>query len=66
EALAEGFTGFLKLAGMPTNLSTAVAGGINDGMLQTLANEATQQWTATFNPRTMDAEAFQQVYRNAL
>ena len=66
EALAEGFTGFLKLAGMPKNLSTAVAGGINDGMLQTLANEATQQWTATFNPRTMDAEAFQQVYRNAL
>ena len=66
EALAEGFTGFLKLASMPKNLSTAVAGGINDGMLQTLANEATQQWTATFNPRTMDAEAFQQVYRNAL
>ena len=66
EALAEGFTGFLKLAGMPTNLSAAVAGGINDGMLQTLAMEATQQWTATFNPRTMDADAFQQVYRNAL
>ena len=66
DALADGFTRFLRLAGMPTNLSTAIKVGIDDGMVKTLANEATQQWTATFNPRTLDAAAFQQIYRNAM
>ena len=66
EALADGFTDFLRLAGMPTSLSTAVPVAIDDGIMKTLANEATQQWTGTFNPRTMDTEGFQQIYRNAM
>ena len=34
--------------------------------LDRLAAEAAQQWTGSFNPRTMDVAAFVQVYRNAL
>ncbi len=66
EALADGFTEFLRLASMPTTLSSAIAGPISDGIMNTLANEAAQQWTGTFNPRTMDADGFQQIYRNAM
>jgi len=30
------------------------------------AQEASQQWTGTFNPRKMEVADFQQVYRNAM
>ena len=66
ESLADGFTQFLRLAGMPINLSTAIASGIDSKMMMTLSNEAAQQWTGTFNPRTMNVDAFQQIYRNAM
>ena len=66
EALAAGFAGLLSLAEMPGSLREAVSEPIGDKMLATLASEAAQQWTGTFNPRTMSADAFEQVYRNAM
>ncbi|MEZ6131018.1 MAG: iron-containing alcohol dehydrogenase [Planctomycetaceae bacterium] len=66
EALADGFAEFLIAADMPTSLSVAVARELSDTTLQTLSIEASQQWTATFNPRTMNPAAFEEVYRNAL
>ncbi|HAD58293.1 MAG TPA: alcohol dehydrogenase [Planctomycetaceae bacterium] len=64
-ALADGFTDLLRTAGMPTRVSDAVSEPLTDEMIRTLADEAALQWTGTFNPRRMDAEAFVQVYRNA-
>lgn len=64
-ALADGFTNLLETAGMPTSVSAAVSTPLSDETIQTLADEAALQWTGTFNPRRMDAEAFVQVYRNA-
>lgn len=66
EALASGFANLLRLAGMPTALSDAIPDGIDDNLMQTLAAEAAEQWTGTFNPRTMDADSFGRVYRNAM
>ena len=64
--LAEGFTEFLRLAGMPVSVSQAIDAEADGFALDRLAAEATQQWTGTFNPRTMDVAAFAQLYRNAL
>ena len=66
DQLAEGFTEFLRLAGMPVSVSQAIDVKADGIMLERLAAEATQQWTGTFNPRTMDVAAFAQLYRNAL
>jgi alcohol dehydrogenase len=67
EALASGFTNLLEAAQMPLNLAQALQPrNIDDELLQTLATEASQQWTGTFNPRTMDADAFRQLYKNAM
>lgn len=66
ESLADGFTNLLKTADMPTTLSVAVKDGIAGEMLDTLCSEASQQWTANFNPRTMDASGFREIYRNAM
>jgi len=64
--LAEGFTEFLRLAGMPVSVSQAIDVKADGFALDRLAAEATQQWTGTFNPRRMDVAAFVQLYRNAL
>lgn len=66
EAMAAGFTNLLSMADMPNSLNKAVSEAISDEMLATLAAEAAQQWTGTFNPRTMSADSFEQVYRNAM
>lgn len=66
EAMAAGFANLLTVANMATSLREAVSQPISDEMLATLASEAAQQWTGTFNPRTMTAESFEQVYRNAM
>ena len=65
ELLAKGFTELVAAASMPHTLTDAIELQLNDEMRDTLAEEATQQWTGTFNPRTMDAGAFRQLYRNA-
>ncbi|MEP3479047.1 MAG: iron-containing alcohol dehydrogenase [Fuerstiella sp.] len=66
ESLASQFVGFLKIAGMPTRLNEAVDQPFDQQMLMTLAGQAAQQWTGTFNPRTMDEQAFLKVYQAAL
>lgn len=66
EKLAIEFTSFLKIAGMPTRLNEAVDQPLDEQMLMTLAGQAAQQWTGTFNPRTMDEQAFLKVYQAAL
>src|SRR5262249_28087841 len=48
EALAQRITDLLRLAGLPTSLSEC---GISRGILPVLAEEASHQWTARFNPR---------------
>ncbi|MDG1894655.1 MAG: iron-containing alcohol dehydrogenase [Fuerstiella sp.] len=65
EALAEGFTELVAAASMPHTLTDALELQLNDEMRNTLAEEATQQWTGTFNPRTMDLDSFRQLYRSA-
>lgn len=66
ESLADGVTRLLEIANMSMTLKDAVKEDITDDMLKQLAREAAQQYTATFNPQVMDAEAFEQLYRNAL
>jgi alcohol dehydrogenase len=38
----------METAGLPTALRDC---GVSDGILPVLADEASQQWTARFNPR---------------
>ena len=64
--LAEGFTDFLRLADLPVSISQATNADVDEAILEKLATEAAQQWTGTFNPRTMDVPAFIDLYRNAL
>jgi alcohol dehydrogenase class IV len=64
--LADGFAGLLALADMPDSLTGAMSSMPDDGLVTRLAEEASTQWTGTFNPRRMDAEAFVQLYRNAM
>jgi len=40
--------------------------GIDAGQFPTLAKEAAQQWTATFNPRAITAEDFERLYAEVL
>jgi alcohol dehydrogenase len=40
--------------------------GIDEAQFPTLAKEAAQQWTATFNPRAVTADDFEQLYREVL
>ncbi|MEO1980964.1 MAG: iron-containing alcohol dehydrogenase, partial [Fuerstiella sp.] len=65
ETLAKGFAELVAVASMPQTLTDALELQLNDKMRDTLVEEATQQWTGTFNPRTMDADGFRQLYRNA-
>ncbi len=64
--LADGFTEFLRLAEMPVSMSQAIHVNADEIVLDLLAAEAAQQWTGTFNPRTMDVAAFVELYRNAM
>ena len=40
--------------------------GVKAGKLPQLAEEAAKQWTAQFNPVTVDATALEAVYRAAM
>ena len=64
--LASRFTGLLKMSDMPTCLSELANDDELEKNMETLAEEASQQWTGRFNPRKMEAADFQQVYRNAM
>jgi len=66
DLLAEGFSALLQQAGLPTTLGQLSAKTIDEQMLRTLAEDAAQQWTGTFNPRKMDVGSFVELYHGAL
>lgn len=53
----------LKLAEFPKSLSEL---GFSTSDLSILSKDASKQWTATFNPRPMDASIFQNLYAQLL
>jgi alcohol dehydrogenase len=62
ELLAEEFTRWVRLSGLPTTLGACEA---DRSLLRTLAEEAAQQWTGRFNPRPVDADVLEDLYRCA-
>ena len=62
EALVAWLERLLDMAEMPRSLSQC---GVERAMIPTMAAEAAKQWTATFNPRPIDAEDFVQLYEAA-
>jgi alcohol dehydrogenase len=52
----------LNLAGIPRSLQEL---GVPGGELTELSDEAARQWTASFNPRPIDAEGFRRLYQAA-
>ncbi|HLH56851.1 MAG TPA: iron-containing alcohol dehydrogenase [Verrucomicrobiae bacterium] len=63
EKLASHLENLLDLAGLPRSLKDC---GAHNGDMVRLANEASSQWTAQFNPRTITSADFQQLYSRAL
>jgi alcohol dehydrogenase len=63
EVLAQRITQLLVTAGLPTTLSAC---GVSGGIFPLLAEEAAQQWTATFNPRPVTEADLCQLYESAL
>ena len=60
DALIDALGGLLTRAGLASNLSDM---GVKQAMIPQMASEAAGQWTANFNPRAMDAEAFTGLYQ---
>lgn len=62
EQLARCVERFLQATGLPTTLKEC---GVSDTILSLLAEEASQQWTANFNPRPVTESDIVELYRNA-
>jgi len=62
DLLAGWIAGIVAQAGCPTTLSEC---GVPADALPQLAEEAAQQWTATFNPRPVDVRSLEELYRCA-
>jgi alcohol dehydrogenase len=62
EWLAHRLTELVTAAGLPTALKDC---GVAESILPLLSHEANQQWTARFNPRTVDESAIHGLYRSA-
>lgn len=60
--LAQFVTSCVQLAKLPTRL---VDCGVPQSDFDRLAANASEQWTATFNPRSVDTQAFRQLYEEA-
>ena len=60
EALARRLEALAEAGGLRTNLRTA---GVKETDLNTLASEAADQWTGTFNPRPFNKEGAIEVYQ---
>jgi alcohol dehydrogenase len=58
-ALERHVEGLLELAGLPRRLSAC---GVERALLPTLADEASRQWTASFNPRPVSEKEFLKLY----
>ena len=63
EALATGLQERFEKAGMPSSLRDC---GVQEENLPLLAAEASTQWTAQFNPRSLTVDDFEALYRSAL
>ena len=63
ESLAGRITELMQVANLPTSLSAC---GVRSGILPVLAEEASQQWTARFNPRPVTEADLLQLYEAAL
>jgi alcohol dehydrogenase len=63
EQLAAHIEKLLNLASLPRSLKDC---GAHNGDIVRLADEASSQWTAQFNPRTVTRNDFQQLYTQAL
>lgn len=63
ESLARRVSDFLKTAGLPTTLAAC---GVSNTILPILAEEANQQWTARFNPRTVAEPELIALYEAAM
>lgn len=61
--LAEYVTKLVDEAGLSTKLSQQ---NVDAAKLPELAEDATKQWTGTFNPREMNAQSFLDLYKSAL
>ena len=62
EALSARLERFLNLAGLPRSLAEC---GVKRDAIPTLAEEAAQQWTASYNPRKVSVEDFARLYAAA-
>jgi alcohol dehydrogenase class IV len=62
EAFARRLEALAEAGGLRTNLRTA---GVKETDLNTLASEAAEQWTGTFNPRPFNKEGAIEVYQCA-
>lgn len=63
EKLAAHIESLLDLANLPRSLKDC---GAHNGDLARLADEASAQWTAQFNPRSISSADFQRIYAAAL
>lgn len=63
EDLVRALRGFGQLAGFPEGLGAC---GVDAQRTDELAHEAAQQWTAQFNPRTVDGKAFEGLFAGAM
>jgi alcohol dehydrogenase len=63
ETLARRITALLQLAQVPLTLTDC---GVSRGILHVLAEEASQQWTARFNPRPVTEREILALYEAAL
>jgi alcohol dehydrogenase len=62
EFLALGLTEWMRMSGLPTTLREA---GVDETAIPNLAKEASEQWTAAFNPRKAGAAEFEGLYHSA-
>jgi len=62
EALADRVLQMLAAAGLPKSLKEC---GVSDTILPLLAEEANEQWTARFNPRTVGYDEILALYQSA-
>jgi alcohol dehydrogenase len=62
EMLARRMEALLRIAELPATLSEC---GISRGILQVLAEEASQQWTGKFNPRPVGETELLALYEAA-
>jgi alcohol dehydrogenase class IV len=62
DALIERLNKLLNLAGLPRSLAEC---GVKRELIPTLAEEASGQWTATFNPRKVGVPEFVGLYEAA-